>query len=395
MSAGVHSGQVMFFLVGTVHRELIITGPAATQTAVMEAVAEAGQVAISPETAALLGPGVAGAVKGPGYLLGSAPKVPPRPARCVRDVTGLDLERCLPPPVAENLLAGGHEAEHRRVAIAFVEFSGTDRLLAAHGADAVAALLQYVISAAQDAAHANDVTFLGTDINADGGKIMLVAGAPRSTRRDETHLLQAVRAILARPGVLTLRAGAHVGRAFAGDLGPDYRRTYSVWGDAINLAARLMAHAAPGKLLATADILDRSTRMFAFSSVPPFQVKGKAEPVRAFDVGAPLPNRPAPVQAAGRLAGRDAEVAALREALGSLRRGRGGVVELVGEPGIGKSRLLAELLAMADQERLVVVRCDEYATAIPYAVTECCCGTCSACRPKPSRRPWSPRWPGP
>ena len=370
MSAGVHSGQVMFFLVGTVHRELIITGPAATQTAVMEAVAEAGQVAISPETAALLGPGVAGAVKGPGYLLGSAPKVPPRPARCVRDVTGLDLERCLPPPVAENLLAGGHEAEHRRVAIAFVEFSGTDRLLAAHGADAVAALLQYVISAAQDAAHANDVTFLGTDINADGGKIMLVAGAPRSTRRDETHLLQALRAILARPGVLTLRAGAHVGRAFAGDLGPDYRRTYSVWGDAINLAARLMAHAAPGKLLATADILDRSTRMFAFSSVPPFQVKGKAEPVRAFDVGAPLPNRPAPVQAAGRLAGRDAEVAALREALGSLRRGRGGVVELVGEPGIGKSRLLAELLAMADQERLVVVRCDEYATAIPYAVTD-------------------------
>ena len=370
MSAGVHSGQVMFFLVGTVHRELIITGPAATQTAVMEAVAEAGQVAISPETAALLGPGVAGAVKGPGYLLGSAPKVPPRPARCVRDVTGLDLERCLPPPVAENLLAGGHEAEHRRVAIAFVEFSGTDRLLAAHGADAVAALLQYVISAAQDAAHANDVTFLGTDINADGGRIMLVAGAPRSTRRDETHLLQAVRAILARPGVLTLRAGAHVGRAFAGDLGPDYRRTYSVWGDAINLAARLMAHAAPGKLLATADILDRSTRMFAFSSVPPFQVKGKAEPVRAFDVGAPLPNRPAPVQAAGRLAGRDAEVAALREALGSLRRGRGGVVELVGEPGIGKSRLLAELLAMADQERLVVVRCDEYATAIPYAVTD-------------------------
>ena len=370
MSAGVHSGQVMFFLVGTRHRELIVTGPAATQTAVIEAAAEAGQVAISPGTAALLGPRPGGAVKGPGYLLGSAPKVPPRPARCVRDVTGLDLERCLPPPVAENLLAGGHEGEHRRVAIAFVEFSGTDRLLTAHGAEAMAALLQPVISAAQDAAHANDVTFLGTDINADGGKIMLVAGAPRSTRRDETHLLQAVRAVLARPGVLTLRAGAHVGRAFAGDLGPDYRRTYSVWGDAINLAARLMAHAAPGKLLATADILDRSTRMFAFSSVPPFQVKGKAEPVHAFDVGAPLPNRPAPVQATGRLAGRDSEVAALREALRSLRRGRGRVVELVGEPGIGKSRLLAELLAMADQERLVVVRCDEYATAIPYAVTD-------------------------
>ncbi len=370
MSAGLHSGQVMFFLVGSRHRELIVTGPAATQTAVMEAAAEAGQVAISPATAALLGPGLAGAVKGPGYLLTAAPKVPPRPARRVRDITGLDLGRFLPPPAVENLLAGGHEGEHRRVSIAFVEFSGTDQLLAADGPEAVAAALQHVVVAAQEAAHANYVTFLGTDISADGGKIMLVAGAPRSTRRDETHLLQAVRAVLARPGALTLRAGAHAGRAFAGDLGPEYWRTYSVWGDAVNLAARLMARAAPGQLLATAEILDRSTRMFAFSSLPPFQVKGKAEPVHAFDVGAPLPSRPAPVQAAARLAGRDAEVAALRESLDSLRRGRGRVVELVGEPGIGKSRLLAELLALADQERLVVVHCDAYATAIPYGVAD-------------------------
>ena len=86
MSAGVHSGQVMFFLVGSRHRELIVTGPAATQTAVMEAAAEAGQVAISHDTAALLGPGLAGAVKGPGYLLGCRPQGaaapgPPRPRR--------------------------------------------------------------------------------------------------------------------------------------------------------------------------------------------------------------------------------------------------------------------------------------------------------------------------
>ena len=83
MSAGVHSGQVNFFLFGSRHRELVVTGPAATQTAVIEAAAEAGQVAISPDTAALLGPGLAGAVKGPGYLLaacsqGTAASGPPR-----------------------------------------------------------------------------------------------------------------------------------------------------------------------------------------------------------------------------------------------------------------------------------------------------------------------------
>jgi class 3 adenylate cyclase/tetratricopeptide (TPR) repeat protein len=371
MSTGVHSGEIMFFLVGrSSHLELVIVGSAATQTAAMQAAAEAGQVAISPGTAALLDPGLAGAVVGQGFLLAAAPKASPRPARRVSDVTGLALGRCLSPPVADNVLAGGHEGEHRRVAIAFAEFSGTDRLLAAGGADAVVEVIQHVITATQDAARANEVAFYGTDINADGGKLMLVAGAPRSTRRDETHLLQAVRAILARPGALTLRAGAHAGRVFAGDIGPTYRRTYSVWGDPINLAARLMAHAAPGQLLATADILDKSTRMFAFSSLPPFPVKGKAQPVHAFDVGAPLPSRPSPFQSAGRLAGRDAEVAALQEALDLLRRGRGRVVELVGEPGIGKSRLLAELLALADKERHLVVRCDAYATAIPYAVVD-------------------------
>ena len=300
MSVGVHSGQVMFFLAGSRHRELDYHRTGGHPDRRDGSCGRGGPGGDQPRNRRAPRSGVAGAVKGPGYLLGAAPKVPLRPVPRVRDVTGLGLERCLPPPVAANLLAGGHEGEHRRIAIAFAEFSGTDRLLAADGADAVAAALQHVIAAAQDAAHASDVTFLGTDISADGGKIMLVAGAPRSTGHDEMHLLQAVRAILGQPGALTLRAGAHAGRVFAGECGPAYRRTYSVWGDAINLAARLMARAAPGQLVATADILDRSTKTFAFSSLPPFRVKGKAQPVHAFDVGAPLLNRRVPVQATGR-----------------------------------------------------------------------------------------------
>jgi class 3 adenylate cyclase/tetratricopeptide (TPR) repeat protein len=369
MSAGLDSGEIMFFLVGSRHREIIIVGPVVTHTAMMQAAAEAGQVAIGPGTAALLDPGLAGARVGPGYILGAVPKMPLRPVRRA-SVTGLGLARFLSPPVAEYLLAGGHEGEHRRVTVAFVEFSGTDRLLAVGSVDALVDALQHLITSAQDAAHAHGVALFGADISADGGKLMLVAGAPRSAGHDETHLLRAVRAVLDWSGALTLRAGAHVGRVFAGDLGPAYRRTYSVWGDPINLAARLMTRAKPGQLLATAEILDRSTKAFAFGSLPPFRVKGKAQQVHAFEVGAPLLNRRAPGRPSGRLAGRDAEVAVLREALDSLRRGRGGAVELVGEPGIGKSRLLAELLALAGHMRRLVVRCDDYASAIPWAVSE-------------------------
>ena len=391
MSAGVHSGEIMFFLVGSRHRELIITGPAATQTAMVEAAAEAGQVAVSHDTAGLLGSGVVGAVKGPAYLLGAAPEVPLRPVRCIRDVTGLDLGRCLPPPVAANLLAGGHEGEHRRVAVAFAAFSGTDRLLAAGGADVVAAALQDVIATAQDAAQANDVTFLETDIGADGGKIMLVAGAPRSTGHDEMHLLQAVRAILGQPGALTLRAGAHAGRVFAGDLGPAYRRTYSVKGDAINLAARLMARAAPGQLLATAEILDRSARMFAISSLPPFRVKGKAQPVYAFDVGAPLLNRRVPIQAAA------GSRAGMRRWRRCGRRWSRCAAVMAGLSSWSASQGSASRGCSASCSRWPTrsgwSSCAAMHTPRPYRTRRltCCCGTCSACRPRPSHRPWQPR----
>lgn len=367
LSGGVHTGQVTFFLVGTRHRELVVTGPAATETAVMQTAAEAGQIAISRSTAALLDPGVVGAIMGPGCLLGAAPRAAPRPGRPSRDVTGLDLAGCLPVAIAENLLSSRRESEHRRVAVAFVEFSGTDRLLATAGPDSLADALQHVIGVAQDAAYARGVTFLETDICPGGGRIMLVSGAPRSAGHDEDRLLATVRTILDQHRVLTLRAGANAGRVFAGDFGPAYRRTYSVKGDAINLAARLMAKAAPGQLLATAALLDRSTRRYGTSPLPPFRVKGKAAPVHAFDVGALRSGRRSAGDTTGHLVGREAEIAALSEALGSLRRGHGRVVELAGEPGIGKSRLLGELLTMADAERTVVVRCDTYDTAIPYA----------------------------
>ena len=75
---------------------------------------------------------------------------------------------------------------------------------------------------------------------------MLVAGAPQSTGDDVDHLLATVRLVVDRPGRLPLRVGVAQGRVFTGDLGPAVRRTYSVKGGAVNLAARLAARAAAG-----------------------------------------------------------------------------------------------------------------------------------------------------
>jgi class 3 adenylate cyclase/predicted ATPase len=365
LSAGADSGEVLLFLVGTSHQELIVAGPSATLTARLQQAAPPGQIAISHATAAMLDHGLAGEPAGPGLLLRTPPRVLPGPVRGRPDLAGLGLDGYLPVPVAEHLRAGQTDGEHRRVAVAFVRYSGTDDLLASGGPEQLSAALQHVIGVAQDAAQANDVTFLETDVYPGGGNIMLVAGAPRSAGQDEERLIETVRAILDQPGALSVRAGVNAGRVFTGHLGPPYRRTYSVKGDAVNLAARVTAQAAPGELLATAAALEPSARGYQTSPVPPFRVKGKAAPVQAFRVAGRA--RRAVTETDGHIVGRDNEVGALRDALGSLRRGHGGVIELAGEPGIGKSRLLAELLGMADAMRSVVVRCDPYGSSTPYA----------------------------
>jgi len=368
LSVGIHSGPVAFFLVGTQHRELLITGPAATEVALMEHVAEAGEIVLSPAAAALLDPRVVGAAKGPGRLLRAAPAAEQR-SWGRSDVTGLDLSGALPRPIADYALGGVREGEHRRVAVAFIEFIGTDKLLADSGPPATAAALHELVSLAQDACQRSDVTFLETDVSQGGGKIVMVAGAPRSEGHHEQQLLHAARAMIEYRGPLSVRAGANSGRVFAGDFGHPVRRTYSVKGDAVNLAARVMGRAGPGQLLATSSLLDGQDSGFAVTPVPPFSVKGKSKPISAVVVGAAQRPRRRPDADVPPLVGRQAELGRLRAALATARSGAGQVAEIEGPQGIGKSRLADELLAAADGLTLLV-NCDRYAAGTPYALVD-------------------------
>ena len=246
MSIGIHSGTFDFFLVGSLHRELVITGPAASMTVAMETVAEATEVAVSPSTAAALDPRWLGTSKPPGILLRSPPEVTATGFAPVGDVSDLDLSQLVPLGIREHLLAGGGEAEHRPMTSAFIHFMGADEMLAEQGPDALADALDAVIRIVERAAHEHQVAFFETDIAPSGGKVMLMAGAPRSTGNDEEAMLRAMRAIIDSDSPLPLRIGINWGRIFVSDFGPAYRRTFSVKGDAVNLAARLMAKAEPG-----------------------------------------------------------------------------------------------------------------------------------------------------
>jgi tetratricopeptide (TPR) repeat protein len=154
---------------------------------------------------------------------------------------------------------------------------------------------------------------------------------------------------------------------FTGDIGPPYRRTYVAMGDTVNLAARIMAKAPFGRVYTSGGLLERSNTEFDASAIPPFMVKGKSRPVEAWELG-PIRRRTAPGSVGRRLPliGRDRELAKLRRAVTGARHGSGSLVEIVGETGSGKSRLLAEARDLAEGMRFMHATCEAYSRATPY-----------------------------
>ncbi|KGN41558.1 ATP-binding protein, partial [Knoellia aerolata] len=277
---------------------------------------------------------------------------------------GTDLGIALSPSIRAHLAQGVVESGHRPIAVAFVQFSGTDVLHATSGPRAVTEALDVLVRTVQRACSSAEVTFFETDLARDGGKFMLTAGAPRSAGRDIHRLLGAALAIVTSAGVLPVRAGLASGHVFAGDFGPSFRRTYSIKGDTVNLAARLLGRAAPGELVATAQSLDRIDARVEAEALEPFRVKGKRHLVEAARVLTVRERTTSPTEDAAFI-GRAEELVTARAAVGSALAGSGTVLDIVGEAGIGKSRLAGEL----GPEGVTVLSATtgSYDTGTPYA----------------------------
>jgi class 3 adenylate cyclase/predicted ATPase len=366
MSVGIHSGVFHFFRVGDTHHELIVTGPAASTTTRMEATADAGEIVVSSATADHLAHGAVGAQKGDGHLLRWRHVVEGGPGPTVaRPVRPEDVESCIPVALRARLTHGAGESEHRLASVGFVKFLGTDDLIASEGPDATATALHAIVGAVQHAAAEESVTFLASDIDANGGKIILTTGVPAMQEDDEGRLLRAARQVLNQSQPLAVRIGVNWGHVFAGDIGTEFRRTFTVMGDTVNLAARLMAAAPPGALFATAPVLDRARTQFEIEAQEPFYVKGKSEPVQAYRVDAAMGARRDPFGSLPFL-GRDKELAALTHAREDAATGPGVRVLIEAERGTGKTRLVTEFADVLEHEHVLWLHGEPQSTAIPY-----------------------------
>jgi class 3 adenylate cyclase/tetratricopeptide (TPR) repeat protein len=366
MSVGIHSGAVHLFMVGASHKELLISGPAASETVKMEQIAEAGEIVVSRATAEALAPGAVGVAKGAGFLVRSRRVVSEGPGPLpMRPVSRDEVAARLPVALRGHLGSAGIESEHRLATVAFVKYTGVDDLLAEHGPELTAVVLDETVAAVQSAVDAERVTFLASDLDNNGGKIILVAGVPTASDDDEGRMLRAVRRIADSPLRLGLQIGVNRGHVFAGEIGAEFRRTFTVMGDTVNLAARLMAAAPPGGIYSTAGVLDRSHTLFATDVVPPFPVKGKSQAVQAYALGATEGVNPQ-TRSSLPYVGRREETEQLEAAFASAASGTGRVVVVEGERGIGKSRLVEEVCRRHPEAVVLSLQGEPYGDGTPY-----------------------------
>ncbi len=212
-----------------------------------------------------------------------------------------------------------------------------------------------------------------------GDAVMAVFGAPISHEDDAERAIHAALAMQASIvrlnddldrtyGVrLSLRIGVNTGEVVAGLLAGDVQRAYTVVGDAVNTAQRLESAAPLGQVLVSETTRRLAMHRFEFEKREPIVLKGKSEPVITYRVIRVLEMTVEPD--ATPFVGRLTELARLDEMLNQARAGRGQVVAIVGEPGVGKSRLIAEFRSMlpAAMDR-ITARCASYEQATPYAL---------------------------
>ncbi len=168
---------------------------------------------------------------------------------------------------------------------------------------------------------------------------------------------------------LRQRIGLNLGTAFAGNVGSAARKEYTVMGDAVNVAARVMSKAAWDEIWCSAATVQVIAGRMACEDRGSLALKGKALPVRLFRLIGERDQPAAVLPDASPLIGRDDDLAWLRSQFDAALDGAGRAVRITGEAGVGKSRLTTELIAEADARGAQVIQaaCFSYTASIPYA----------------------------
>ncbi len=424
LRVGVHSGRVFAAQVGDVsHIELVVTGAEVNRVATAQEIAAPGEVVISDYTAALLDSAVvtpreAGFQHIVEMQPADLPDISPDLFSLDRsdDIATLEtlahqveslrpyLMRGLPKRFLDASVF--EMGEFRPVSVLFVHFHDFSALLEllADDADGAAHILNAYFQRAQAVVHRYDGIVNKVDMYSHGDKLMILFGAPSAHEDDpqravrcalelqemvkaanaEIHDILIQKGIKDARGVFHQRVGINTGTVFAGRVGGVHRYEYTVMGSAVNLSARLMAATDDGTILLSPETSHAVERQFALAKQPPLKLKGLPKPVEPFRVERALEverlsvGQTAQISRAP-LVGRDVMLAQLKQEATIALNGTMRVLALVGEAGIGKSRLAEELIQSlvlssfapdgidVPDFQMYTNDCQSYEQSIPYA----------------------------
>ncbi len=280
----------------------------------------------------------------------------------------------LHPPVYERELAGqaAFLAEFRPCAALFALFSGID-----YEDDAAEMQLDTITCQMQTIAARYEGDLLQLIIGDKGSYAYLNFGALNVHEDDPRRALKAAIALQSMNQELDWLAPPQIGISYglmwAGTYGGQTRRTYTALGDDVNVAARLMETADPGQILVTPPIRTAVAHQYHFEPLPPRQVKGKSDPLHPFRLTGRHQRQTVRLQEPAYtlpIVGREAEVALVEEKLTLARQGQAQIIGIIAEAGLGKSRLVAEVIATARQRAFMVFggACQSDGLNTPYLV---------------------------
>lgn len=372
LKVGVAAGTCTRVLAGDpgVQQFDVASGEAIDRCAAAEKVAVRGEVVVDARVMAALGGRLRIVEHRDGHAVVAAldvvPDAVPWPRLDERDFPADELSRWVQATVFERLTASDEPllAEFRPVAPVFLGVNGID-----HDRPEDVAELDRVVRHTQTTVTLHGGVLLSVLAGDKGTYLVMVFGAPVNHGDERRRAVAAAQELRAAFGD-RVRIGVHAGRVFAGLFRGTVFSTYSFLGDVANTAARLMGAARPGQVLIGAPAARELDRRFQLDPLEPLQLKGLDAPVAVSEL---LPTA-ATSQALSEpryvlpLVGRERERRTIKDALDRARTGRGEILSIVADPGMGKSRLLTAAIGHAVRRGFAVLagECQPHGTASPY-----------------------------